>query len=171
MATTTGGEEQMTSPRDESSNLVQRIVQWLRAGYPEGVPQQDYVALLGILRRSLTESELGSVVAELTDEAAAGQQIMTRALLEQRIQDVVKGPIDEGDVVRVSSRLASAGWPLASPVHGGPPRSRLTTAAPGWLGGSSTGSGRGTPRGSPSTTTCPWSRCCVADSPTTSCDR
>ena len=33
---------------------MQRVLQWLRAGYPEGVPQQDYVALLGILRRTLT---------------------------------------------------------------------------------------------------------------------
>ncbi|HEY5484993.1 MAG TPA: DUF3349 domain-containing protein, partial [Propionibacteriaceae bacterium] len=31
-----------------------RVVGWLRAGYPDGVPQQDYVALLGILHRQLT---------------------------------------------------------------------------------------------------------------------
>ena len=106
----------MTTPPRDQASLVQRIVQWLRAGYPDGVPQQDYVALLGILRRSLTDSELAHVVQELADDAAAHQHIMTPQLVEQRIQDVVKGPIREDDIVRVSTRLAAAGWPLASPV-------------------------------------------------------
>ncbi len=97
--------------------LIARVVRWLRAGYPEGVPQQDYLALLGILRRSLTPQELGEVVSELTDEAEAGEQAMTRPLVEQRIADVVKGPIDEKDVARVSARLAAAGWPLGSPLR------------------------------------------------------
>lgn len=116
MSATTGDEDQMANTNPEPGNLVQRIVHWLRSGYPEGVPQQDYVALLGILRRSLTESELARVVDELTDEAAAHHQILTRELVEQRIQDVVKGPINEDDVLRVSARLAAAGWPLGSPL-------------------------------------------------------
>ncbi len=114
---TATGEGKMTTPTEDPGNLVQRIVRWLRAGYPDGVPQQDYVALLGILRRSLTDSELAQVVERLTDEAEAGQQILTRQLVEQRIEDVVKGPIDEGDAIRVSARLAAAGWPLGSPLH------------------------------------------------------
>ncbi len=39
-------------------NPFQTILHWLRAGYPDGVPQGDYVALLGVLRRSLTPVEL-----------------------------------------------------------------------------------------------------------------
>lgn len=119
MATTTGDEDQMTAA-EPGPSLVRRVVQWLRAGYPEGVPPQDYVALLGILRRSLTESELAQVVAALTDDAETGQRLLTRDLVEQRITDVVKGPIDDADVVRVSARLASAGWPLAAPPAGDP---------------------------------------------------
>lgn len=103
-------------------NLVQRVVNWLRAGYPEGVPQQDYVALLGILRRTLTSTELERVVAELAEQAESGMQIMTPELVEQRITDVVKGPVDGGDIVRVSARLAAAGWPLGSPVTESPDR-------------------------------------------------
>jgi hypothetical protein len=116
MSATTDDESTTASATGEGGNLVRRIVGWLRAGYPDGVPQQDYVALLGILRRSLTDSELAQVVGELTDEAAAQQTILTRQLVEQRIQEVVKGPIREGDVVRVSARLAAAGWPLGSPL-------------------------------------------------------
>jgi hypothetical protein len=94
--------------------LVSRVVGWLRAGYPEGVPAQDYVALLGILQRVLTPAEVDRVVAELAREADAGDEILTRALVEQRIEDVVKGaPVPE-DISRVSARLAAAGWPLWS---------------------------------------------------------
>ncbi|MCW2847140.1 MAG: hypothetical protein JWR90_1114 [Marmoricola sp.] len=117
MTATTDGEDRMTTPAPDQGNLVQRVVRWLREGYPEGVPQQDYVALLGILRRSLTDGELAQVVEELTQEVEAGQQILTRQLVEQRIEDVVKGPIDQRDAVRVSARLAAAGWPLGSPLQ------------------------------------------------------
>jgi hypothetical protein len=136
MATRTGGEtDEETMPEAESGpNLVQRVVQWLRAGYPDGVPQQDYVALLGILQRSLTENELAQVVGELTEDAESGQHLLTRELVEQRIEDVVKGPVDDADVVRVSSRLASAGWPLASPPARGVPPEAADDTRPGLVG-------------------------------------
>jgi hypothetical protein len=97
-------------------SLVQRVVSWLRAGCPDGVPQQDYVALLGILRRTLTPAELERVVEQLTEQAEAGMQIMTPQLVEQRITEVVKGPVDEADVVRVSARLADPGGGLVTRV-------------------------------------------------------
>lgn len=99
----------------ESDNLVARVLRWLRAGYPDGVPQQDYIALLGILRRTLTTDELERVVQDLTDEAEAGQQLMTHELVRQRIADLVKGPVTAHDLTRVSARLAAAGWPLGMP--------------------------------------------------------
>jgi hypothetical protein len=110
------------------TSVVQRIVKWLRAGYPEGVPQQDYVALLGILRRTLTADELASVVEELVADASAGQTVMTEQVVRQRITEVVKGAFDQGDVDRVSARLAAVGWPLGSPV--GDDRPSLTTDGP-----------------------------------------
>jgi hypothetical protein len=102
-----------TSPPD---GLVQRVMRWLRAGYPDGVPQQDYIALLGILRRSLTPTELDRVVEDLADGAQAGQHVLTSQLVQDRINDVMKGPAREEDVVRVSALLAAAGWPLGSPL-------------------------------------------------------
>jgi hypothetical protein len=110
-----------SAPRPAApDNLVQRVVRWLRAGYPEGVPQQDYVALLGILRRTLTSTELDRVVSQLQEQAEAGISLMTPQLVEERITEVVKGPVHDDDVVRVSARLAAAGWPLGSPVSGDP---------------------------------------------------
>jgi Protein of unknown function (DUF3349) len=110
------GEATSASPA-ASSNVVQRIVRWLRAGYPDGVPQQDYVALLGILRRTLTPTELARVVDELVADAASGEEVLTEQLVQDRITDVVKGAVDQRDVDRVSGRLASVGWPLGFPVR------------------------------------------------------
>ena len=101
-----------------ASGVVGRVVGWLRAGYPAGVPEQDYVPLLGILRRSLTPGELEEVVENLVEDAeradADGGSIGHQQL-RARIEDLLLGPALPQDLVRVSARLASAGWPLGSP--------------------------------------------------------
>lgn len=104
----------------EPIGLVQRVVNWLRAGYPDGVPAQDYVAVLGILRRTLTPAEVDRVVTELTrnaenGDAQNGEGAVSRADLDTSIRKVLLGPALEEDIVRVSGRLASAGWPLGLP--------------------------------------------------------
>jgi hypothetical protein len=100
------------------TGVVGRVVGWLRAGYPSGVPEQDYVPLLGILRRSLTPEELEEVVENLVEDAekadADGGSIGHQQL-RARIEDLLLGPALPQDLVRVSARLASAGWPLGSP--------------------------------------------------------
>ena len=89
-----------------------RVVEWLRAGYPAGVPRQDYVALLGLLRRKCTEEEVHRIAAELARTAAAGGTVTT-ADAERLIGDATLDEASAADVARVSSRLAAGGWPLA----------------------------------------------------------
>jgi Protein of unknown function (DUF3349) len=105
----------VTNSSPQRDGLLQRVVGWLRAGYPDGVPQQDYVALLGILQRVLTPTEVDLVVQDLSRDAESGQAIVTRELVQDRIEDVVKGPAAAEDVGRVSAKLAAAGWPLGPP--------------------------------------------------------
>jgi hypothetical protein len=109
----------VTNSSPQREGLLQRVVGWLRAGYPEGVPQQDYVALLGILQRVLTPTEVDRVVQQLSDDAESGQAIITREVVQDRIEDVVKGRAAAEDVGRVSARLAAAGWPLGAPENDG----------------------------------------------------
>jgi len=101
------------SPRRQRP-LARRVVAWMRAGYPEGVPAQDYRALLGILQRSLTSSEIDNLVLELTTQAETGVSHLSREDIERRIAELLIGPALEEDVLRVSARLASAGWPLGT---------------------------------------------------------
>ena len=48
------------------SSFLASVVGWLRAGYPEGVPESDYVPLVAVLARRLSPDEVRSVAAELT---------------------------------------------------------------------------------------------------------
>ena len=42
----------------ENQTVLDNVLGWLHKGYPEGVPQKDYFALLALLKRSLTEDEV-----------------------------------------------------------------------------------------------------------------
>ncbi|PTL74630.1 hypothetical protein C1I63_05935 [Rathayibacter caricis DSM 15933] len=117
------------------SGPVARVVGWLRAGYPTGVPEQDYVPLLGILRRSLTAEEVEQVVERLVLDAAradADGVPLDRAQLRHRIEELLLGPALPEDLVRVSVRLASAGWPLGIPEEDAP-QAGLVTRIVRWL--------------------------------------
>ena len=102
-----------------SPNVVSRILAWLRAGYPDGVPSQDYVALLGILRRHLTDEEIVMIASTLTGGAYEDREDRIRQAIEQR---TLQHATDE-EVARVSARLAIAGWPLGMVDSGETPTS------------------------------------------------
>jgi hypothetical protein len=76
------------------------------------VPKQDYVVLLGLLRRKLTDHEVREIAKELSTLAAAGEEI-TVADVEQLINEATLDQASAEDVARVSARLAAGGWPLA----------------------------------------------------------
>jgi hypothetical protein len=102
----------VTEPR---SNFVVRAVDWLRQGYPTGVPKQDYVVLLGLLQRKLTEEEVRTIAQDLADNAILNDEPVTAEDIEEMIHDAVLKPASPEDVARVSGRLAAGGWPLADP--------------------------------------------------------
>jgi hypothetical protein len=97
------------------SNFLTRAVEWLRAGYPAGVPRQDYVVLLGLLRRKLTEEEVRKIAQDLADQSQQSADPITTQDIEEMINDSVLQEASPEDVVRVSAHLAAGGWPLADP--------------------------------------------------------
>ena len=101
------------------SNFMIRAVEWLRAGYPAGVPRGDYIALLGVLRRSMTEREIRTIAVDLADRSVlAGDDPIGTADIEQMISSSMLQRATPEDVVRVSARLAACGWPLVDPPEG-----------------------------------------------------
>lgn len=100
---------------DSRSNFVMRSVEWLRAGYPAGVPKGDYVALLGLLRRKLTEEEVRKIAADLAEQSVLTSEPISVADIEAMVDDAVLQSASAEDVARVSARLAAGGWPLVDP--------------------------------------------------------
>jgi hypothetical protein len=89
------------------------IIGWLRAGYPEGVPDHDYIPPFALLGRHLTDSEVREIADEL---AASGDQHCARAIYAAINAVTNEHPLDsDSDIARVRVRLAAGGWPLAKP--------------------------------------------------------
>jgi len=96
-------------------SLLHRIIDWLRAGYPEGVPAHDRVPLLEILRNTpLTEEQVKEVVRNLTakDSSALAAGPITEDEIKEFIAEVTHHDAGPENVRRVAARLAAAGWPL-----------------------------------------------------------
>ena len=104
-----------------ATSLFQSILQWLRAGYPEGVPGPDRVPLLSLLRNTpLTDDQINEVVREITEEEAKarpGHEI-DHDEIEKFIEGVAHHDGGPDNIRRVAAKLAAAGWPLAG--TGGP---------------------------------------------------
>ncbi|WP_174183397.1 DUF3349 domain-containing protein [Nocardia barduliensis] len=100
-------------PAAARPKLLGKVLGWLRAGYPRGVPQSDYVALFAVLHRHLTDYEVVAVAEELV--ASYPDSRISRAEIERAIARFAMEQPDERDVARVASHLAAGGWPLADP--------------------------------------------------------
>ena len=95
------------------SGLLTRIVAFLRAGYPEGIPTNDYVPLLALLRRRLTDDEVIAVATELMstgDMPVEGTDVWVAIT---KLTDDMPSP---EDTERVKRRLVAAGWPVTDPL-------------------------------------------------------
>jgi hypothetical protein len=88
-------------------NFLARIVAWITAGYPEGVPGADRVPLLALLRRRLTDEEVTAVALALDDHDEYDQ--VDIAVMITSITDDMPSP---ADIERVRARLASRDWPV-----------------------------------------------------------
>ncbi|BBZ10611.1 DUF3349 domain-containing protein [Mycobacterium branderi] len=89
------------------NRFLNSIVAWLRAGYPDGVPQTDYIPLLALLSRRLTNDEVKAVARELM-ERGEFDKIDIGVVITQFTDEL---PSPE-DIERVRARLAAKGWPL-----------------------------------------------------------
>ncbi len=99
-----------------TSSLFQSILQWLRGGYPEGVPGPDRVPLLALLRATpLTEDQVKEVVRHLTEEGstASADGTFDNDEIAAFIKDVTHHDAGPENTQRVAAKLAAAGWPLA----------------------------------------------------------
>lgn len=86
---------------------------WLRAGYPDGVPQNDYLPLLALLSSGLSGDEVALVARELMNRQDFDHTDIG-VLITQMTDEL---PLPK-DIERVREKLATQGWPLDDPREG-----------------------------------------------------
>jgi hypothetical protein len=99
-----------------TTSLLSSILDWLRAGYPEGVPGPDRVPLLALLRATpLTDDQIKEVVRNITADgsSAIADGSINDDEIAAFISDVTEHDAGPENVQRVAAKLAAAGWPLA----------------------------------------------------------
>lgn len=90
---------------------LRRVLDWLRDGYPAGVPPADYIPLLALLRHRLTDDEIRQVAAAMADQQQPGPD--AAADIGVRITRITDALPDPEDVARVEARLVRHhGWPV-----------------------------------------------------------
>lgn len=97
---------------------VGRMLDWLRAGYPSGIPHTDYVPILEVLHRNLTEQEIEALADQLAEQSEESGEPISADAIRAMVREHAFERCSDEDLIRVSVRLAAGGWPLASDVAG-----------------------------------------------------
>lgn len=90
-------------------DVIQKVVEWLREGYPEGVPTRDYIPLLALLSRRLTSEEVAQVTDELIRDGVL-QGSVSVTMIEEALSSVTQQPALESDIKRIADNLEHVGW-------------------------------------------------------------
>ncbi|WP_307850585.1 DUF3349 domain-containing protein [Rhodococcus qingshengii] len=94
---------------------LKAVLDWLRSGYPEGIPEKDHFAVLALLRRRLSDDEIDQVVALSVEHA---HETPDRHIDYERVRELIAGTMgeepSEEDIERVTRRLSEVDWPLTT---------------------------------------------------------
>ena len=86
------------------------VLDWLREGYPAGVPPKDYIPLLALLRRRLTEDEVREIAHEIAGLGDGGNGTADIGVQITKLTDAMPSP---EDIALIEERLVSHhGWPV-----------------------------------------------------------
>ncbi|GAA4664098.1 DUF3349 domain-containing protein [Gordonia humi] len=96
-------------------SIFENIINWIRTGYPEGIPASDYPPLLALLTPVLSESEITDIVLKLAVEHGA-ENPATPEQIGAAIHAITAEAPSVEEQRQVAARLAAAGWPLALEV-------------------------------------------------------
>ncbi len=91
------------------SEFLAKVVDWLRAGYPQGVPESDYLPLLALLSRRLSQEEVRQVASALVEQGAVPAERADAGVIITRLTDEMPR---ESDLARVRAHLVAGGWPV-----------------------------------------------------------
>ncbi|MDN5563247.1 uncharacterized protein DUF3349 [Luteococcus japonicus] len=90
-------------------SYLDRVIDWLKAGYPQGIPDRDYIPLVAVLKRRLTSEEIQELGHQLTDSGLVPADRIDVGTGYLAITDELPS-VEELD--RVTLKLREAGWPV-----------------------------------------------------------
>ena len=113
------------------TQLNASVIAWIRAGFPQGVPDSDAAALNAVLQERLGVEDAHDVLRKLTAEGQLSPEA-ARALIPE-----------EEQLRRVAANLVLGGWPLgttddedeAPPREGSPLARSVAWLREGYPGG------------------------------------
>lgn len=88
---------------------LQRIVAWLRTGYPHGIPERHYLPLVALLGRRLSDDETRELGERLVAGGLVPADRLDVAVGYLRITDQLPS---NKEIARVCRLLREAGWPV-----------------------------------------------------------
>ena len=98
-----------------SESPAAKILNWLKAGYPQGIPAGDFPSVLLVLRRNLTDADIESIADDLVLESVSNDsRPVTAEHIHATIREHALQSATPEDMLRVSAVLARGGWPLAN---------------------------------------------------------
>lgn len=89
------------------AEFIEKIVAWITAGYPEGVPGPDRVPLFALLKRRLTDDEVKEIASAIISDSE-----LDDTDINVFITKVTNELPSDDDVRRVRERLSLHGWPF-----------------------------------------------------------
>jgi hypothetical protein len=93
---------------------ISKMLTWLRAGYPEGIPQRDFPSVLLVLQQNLSDVDIEAVADDLALQSVSnGSAPVSADQIRAMVHDHTFQPATDDDLRRVSAVLAQGGWPLA----------------------------------------------------------
>lgn len=85
---------------------IERIVNWLKGGYPQGIPEADYVPLLAVLRRRLSADEIDELGQRIVRDGLMPAERVDLGAEFLRVTDELPS---EAELRRISDMLNAAG--------------------------------------------------------------
>ena len=95
------------------SDFPMNFINWLRAGYPNGFPDRDFLPIFALLGSRLTHDELRDIAAIL--QATADEESVPA--IRAAIEAVTHGTADDVDINTVIAHLDTEAAPLKFPVR------------------------------------------------------
>jgi hypothetical protein len=90
-------------------DVIAKIVNFLRVGYPHGVPAADTIPLLALLRRRLSDEEVAQIATELIQHGDLPCDATQVRVMITKITDELPSP---DEVERVKEHLGIRGSPM-----------------------------------------------------------